>query len=142
MLYVVDASAIAPLAFMDEADRIDDAQRALIVTAGLAAPAHWPAEVANMLLMAMRRKRITDGQRIVATNHIRSLSVEIDVDGIDRVWADSFEIAFADGLTLYDAAYLELARRKGYGLLTLDIKLASAAQARGVSTPLKPKSAP
>jgi predicted nucleic acid-binding protein len=138
MRYVVDASAIAPLAFADEADRIDDEQRLLIVTSGLAAPAHWPVEVANMLLVALRRKRITDSQRVAATRHCRALSVEIDDEDRDAIWEDSFEIAVAEGLTLYDAAYLELARRKGYGLFTLDAALAGAARARGVPTPLLP----
>ncbi|HEX7782847.1 MAG TPA: type II toxin-antitoxin system VapC family toxin [Sphingobium sp.] len=138
MLYVVDASAIAPLAFADEADRIDDDQRLLIVTSGLAAPAHWPVEVANMLLVALRRKRITDGQRVAATKHCRALSVKIDDEGANAIWSACFEIAAADGLTMYDAAYLELARRKGCGLLTLDAALAKAARARGVSTPLVP----
>jgi predicted nucleic acid-binding protein len=138
MRHVVDASAIAPLAFADEADRIDDEQRALLMTASLSAPAHWPAEVANMLLMAFRRKRITDGQRVAAANHCRALSVEIDDADGNAIWSDSFEIAIADGLTLYDAAYLELARRRGYGLLTLDTALARAARARGVATPLLP----
>lgn len=136
MHFVIDASAVAPLAFDDEAGRIDDEKRMLIVTSSLAAPMHWPVEVANMLLMAFRRKRITDAQRVVGTTLCQSLSVEIDLEDPAHIWADSSEIAVADDLTLYDAAYLELARRKGYGLLTLDKALGQAARARGVPVPL------
>jgi predicted nucleic acid-binding protein len=38
------------------------------------------------------------------------------------------------GLTIYDAAYLELAVRKGLPLATLDRVLLKAAKAEGVST--------
>lgn len=136
--YVIDASAVAPLVFWDEADRLTDAERELVLTSVLFAPAHWPFEVANMLLVAQRRRRISDGYHVQAIANLSSLSVEIDEESSDHAWADSFDLAVADGLTLYDAAYLELARRRGYGLLTLDGALARAARERGLGTPLLP----
>ena len=42
------------------------------------------------------------------------------------------ELALASKLSFYDAAYLELALRRGAGLATLDKKLRAAATARGV----------
>ena len=42
------------------------------------------------------------------------------------------EIARAKNLTVYDATYLELAKRTGASLATLDAKLAKAATAEGV----------
>jgi len=136
--FVIDASAVAPFTFWDEAGRVTDEQRAMIAQAQLHAPAHWRYEVANMLLVAQRRGRTSDSDHIRAVTHLDSLAIAIDEDGSRRAWSDCFDLAVADNLTIYDAAYLELARRNGYGLLTLDAPLARAARARGIETPLIP----
>lgn len=104
----------------------------------LVVPPHWFFEVANMLLVAMRRKRITDAGRVEALRQIAAIEVTVDMPSLDQASRDSFDIAVNDGLTLYDAAYLELARRLGCDLLTLDAPLAAAARARGINTPLLP----
>ena len=44
-------------------------------------------------------------------------------------------VAAAEGLTTYDAAYLELAIRRGLPLLTKDQALIAAAQRTGVAVP-------
>ncbi|HTH28828.1 MAG TPA: type II toxin-antitoxin system VapC family toxin [Sphingobium sp.] len=134
--FVIDASAVAPLTFWDEAHRLSEEEQTLVVTASLWAPGHWPFEVANMLLVALRRGRITDADHVRALGLLADLSVQFDDESRDRAWSDAFDLAVADGLTLYDAAYLELARRTGSGLLTLDAPLAAAARARGIHTPL------
>lgn len=46
---------------------------------------------------------------------------------------DTFAIAAAQSLTVYDAAYLELARREGLRLATEDASLVRAARALGVT---------
>ena len=46
---------------------------------------------------------------------------------------DMMRLARSHRLTAYDAAYLELALRKGAPLATLDRRLAEAARAEGVS---------
>jgi predicted nucleic acid-binding protein len=43
------------------------------------------------------------------------------------VWSTTVELAGRHRLTLYDAAYLELAMRQGFPLATLDRQLRSAA---------------
>lgn len=136
--YVIDACAIAPLLFADEALRLSDDGRALIRGSALVAPRHWPFETGNMVLMAQRRKRIDEAEQMDCLAILRKLQVKLDPDSVTQAWTSSMELAQADGLTLYDAAYLELARRKGYGLLTLDAALSTAAHARGIETPLRP----
>lgn len=46
--------------------------------------------------------------------------------------ASTAQLASRHGLTLYDAAYLELAKRRGLPLATLGRELRSAASAEGV----------
>lgn len=136
--YVIDSSAVGPLVLEDEAEPHAPTILSLLTNAELFVPPHWFFEVSNMLLVAMRRGRLTDAARTGALRRIADLDVEMDLPSLDHAWADSFDLAVADGLTLYDAAYLELARRRGYGLLTLDGALARAARERGLGTPLLP----
>lgn len=51
---------------------------------------------------------------------------------MSRAWRDILGLARAEGLTTYDAAYLELAIRLNVPLLTKDIDLIGAAKRRGV----------
>lgn len=136
--FVLDASALAPLYFWDEADRISDDDRESILSARLCAPAHWPFDIANMLLVAQRRRRITDADHLRALSLTASLSVDINAGSQAQALAATFDLAVADNLTIYDAAYLELARRERCGLFTLDQPLALAARSRGIETPLLP----
>lgn len=97
------------------------------------APAIWPLEVANVLLMAFRRKRI-DGEAFpLALRHAASLLVEIDHAGVEIVLSATADLADRHGLTIYDASYLELALRRGLPIASLDRKLRAAATAEGVS---------
>jgi predicted nucleic acid-binding protein len=136
--HVIDASAVAPLLFADEAARLSDDSRALIMDAALVAPRHWPFETANMVLMAQRRGRIDDAEKAICVSILRKLHVKLDEESEARAWSSSLELAQAQGLTLYDAAYLEVALRNGHGLLTFDTALTDAARARGIETPLLP----
>lgn len=136
--FVIDASAVGPLIIPDEAEPHGLQIERLIVEATLIVPPHWPLEVANMLLVAMRRARLTDARRTEAVQRLEALSVAIDTTMFEQAWRSCFDLAVADNLTVYDAAYLELARRNNYGLLTLDGPLSRAAKARGVETPLQP----
>jgi predicted nucleic acid-binding protein len=96
------------------------------------APVVWPLEVANVLLMAERRRRITATERSRALAWFAVLPVEIDHEAPQRAWADIPALAERHKLTVYDVAYLELAFRHGLPLATLDQDLAAAGQAEGL----------
>lgn len=66
------------------------------------------------------------GERLDA---LRDLPIETD-GGPDL--PSAFALARAHGLSSYDALYLELAKREGAGLATLDDSLSRAAAAEGV----------
>jgi predicted nucleic acid-binding protein len=133
--FVIDASAIGPLVLPDEVHSMTEATSELILNAALVAPQHWRFETSNLILVALRRGRLNDAQRFTAIERLEQLEVAIDAQSTDQAWLTSFDIAHADGLTVYDAAYIELARRLGCGLLTYDRALAKAAISRGIETP-------
>jgi len=96
------------------------------------APAHWCVEVANGLMTAERRKRASQAEVTEAFNLVRALPVIIDDETCRRVGSEATALARQYGLTLYDAAYLELAMRLGASLATSDHALIKAAKSAGV----------
>lgn len=128
---VIDASVIGPLIFANEAAPVVARLPDLLARGACLAPLHWHLEVANMVLIGGRRGRIIgEASTILAT--LAMLPVELDGKTADVAWAATSGIAMTHGLTIYDAAYLELALRAGLPLMTFDIELAKAAVARGV----------
>lgn len=97
-------------------------------------PGHWVVEVSNGILMAERRKRLSQSQAITARQLIAALPVQVDELSPLRSMADVSALARQFGLTSYDAAYLELAIRLDAELATTDRALIKAAKKVGVST--------
>ena len=96
-------------------------------------PALWWYETANALLMAQRRKRLTEAERIRLMELYRRLPIRTDVAlDSDMVWR-LHTLAIEYNLSAYDAAYLELAQRRGLGLATVDRPLRHAAQRAGMN---------
>jgi predicted nucleic acid-binding protein len=62
-----------------------------------------------------------------------ALAVEVDDETESRAWSDVVHLARAHTLSAYDAAYLELAMRRGLPLAILDRGLRTAAAAVGVT---------
>lgn len=132
-LFVADASATLAWCFEDEAtpwtegllERLRRGDRIIV-------PAHWPTEVSNGLLVAVRRKRVKPGQPALFWEELGRLP--IDVEPALNVSQAKAVLALAEkhGLTIYDAAYLELALRHQLSLGTLDDDLRKAAKAEGV----------
>ena len=100
---------------------------------GALAPSLWPLEVANIILMAERKGRITYAVRIRALTALTRLPIRIDTETAGQAWRSTLDLAHAHGLTVYDATYLELSLRSGLRLATLDKALGRAAIACGVS---------
>ena len=96
-------------------------------------PQLWETEFANGVLMAERRKLMTSSegdQCMVEMEQLRLTSIEAD-SGFRRI-RDVLNVARALQLTVYDACYLELARRVGLPLATLDKRLSAAAAKAGI----------
>jgi predicted nucleic acid-binding protein len=95
-------------------------------------PLHWPAEVSNALLIAVRRGRISREKANRFFLDLRALPIRLDPESSDAVFNQVFKLAEQYNLTIYDAGYLELAIREGLPLATLDNDLRKAARAAGV----------
>ncbi|MBS3918210.1 MAG: type II toxin-antitoxin system VapC family toxin [Deltaproteobacteria bacterium] len=133
MNWVLDSSVALAWALPDEnSGQADQFLNRISEKINLWVPALWWYEIANALVMAQRRNRLTEADRIRLMELYRILPIHTDVtldaDSILRLHT----LAMQYNLSAYDAAYLELAQRKGLGLATLDQRLRSAAQQTGV----------
>jgi predicted nucleic acid-binding protein len=128
---VVDSSIALSWCLPDE-DAIDEIQRE-VAERGAIAPLHWRLEVANALLMAERRQRITVAFRNAALQDLGTLPIIFDDETWARAWEDIVQVADAYRLTAYDAAYIELALRRALPLATLDADMQVAAHALGIT---------
>jgi predicted nucleic acid-binding protein len=128
---VIDSSLAAAWCFPDERTDYTNAVLQTISTPLEAvAPRLWAYEVRNSVLMGLRRKRIT---RAHAQEFLESIKV-LPIRLADPVSYDGvFSLADGHGLTVYDAAYLDLALREGLPLASLDNALCKAASNSGVA---------
>lgn len=90
-------------------------------------PAIWSLEVANTLLVAERRNRMTQEQSQLAIALLQSLLIHVEEATDSKAFSSTFDLAIKEGLAAYDAAYLELAIRLKLPIATLDRRLAEAA---------------
>ena len=95
-------------------------------------PSLWFLEVANGLLVAQRRKRVTAPERMLALKRLSTLALTADEDNARDVFGRTSTLAEQFGLSVYDAAYLELALRRNLPLGTRDRALRSAARRSGI----------
>jgi predicted nucleic acid-binding protein len=131
---VLDASVTLAWCFPDESTPYTEGVLDLLATGAEAAtPAIWPFEVANALLVAERRKRITTAQVASMLQRIASLPITVDPIRVDRAFGQILAAAREQKLTEYDAAYLELAMREGLPLATLDDQLRQGARSAGAA---------
>jgi predicted nucleic acid-binding protein len=129
---VLDSSATLAWIYSDETT---DAIRALfdqVADAGAVVPTLWRLEVANSMTVAIRRGRIDADFRRAALADLALLDIVVDQQTDPRAWGETLNLADRFRLTVYDAAYLELAQRRTLPLATLDDDLCVAAAALGV----------
>jgi predicted nucleic acid-binding protein len=130
--FVLDGSVTLAWYFKDEADPYADAVAAGFPGVQAVVPEIWPLEIANAVLMGERRKRSTEAQAAKWLGYLGSLPIAIDDETNVRAWTEVLSVARAHQLSAYDAAYLELALRRGLALASLDANLKAAAKAAGV----------
>jgi predicted nucleic acid-binding protein len=128
---VIDSSVAAAWCFPDErTDYTNAVLRAIAAPLDAMAPRLWAYEVRNSVLMGIRRKRVTHEDAAEFLESINALPIRL----ADPVSYDSvFNLADRHSLTVYDAAYLELAIREGLPLASLDNALCGAARVSGVA---------
>ncbi len=133
MTLVIDCSITVAWFFADERTGAADRLFSRVTESGAVVPSLWKLEIANVLQNALRRKRIDAAFRDATLASLQLLVIAIDSETDDHAWANTLHLAERHNLTLYDAAYLELAQRRGLPLATLDRELGAAGNMMGIS---------
>jgi predicted nucleic acid-binding protein len=129
MPFVIDASITGAWMLPDELHPLaEDCQKSLAIDHALV-PAVWWFEIRNLLIVSELRGRL---DRTATSKALDIISVYPIVRDQSPDEAALLNLARIHGLTVYDAAYLELAIRAKMSIATLDKKLAAAATAEKV----------
>lgn len=124
---VVDNSVAIAWFLEDQATAFTDRWLDASTDTALWVPALWTLEFVDVLLSAQRRKRIGAAARRDCLQEAAALPLLVDREPVPMERIDT--LADRHGLSAYDAAYLELALRRGVPLVTLDTALVRAARA-------------
>lgn len=126
MAFVLDCSVTLTWLLPDERADTTDALADTLEHTWAVVPAIWPYEVANALLVAQRRARIGESDLTRMRQALALLPIEVETVASGQVWTDVSALGQRLSLTIYDAAYLELAARRRLPLATLDAQLRRA----------------
>jgi predicted nucleic acid-binding protein len=129
---VVDASVALAWCFVDEQSPIADAVAEQLRSDRAVVPAIWPFEVGNALISAERRGRLDPLDRPRLLELLSALPIDIEPYALAQLLRSVTEIARSHQLSVYDASYIDLARRLAIPLATLDGRLATAATDVGI----------
>jgi predicted nucleic acid-binding protein len=132
MSLVLDSSITLAWAYNDETTQPVTQIFDLLIQGGAWVPGLWRLEVANVLEMSVRRKRHDRTFRDATLADLAQLPIQVDLQTDQQAWSATLRLAERHQLTLYDAAYLELALRRNLPLATLDDDLRHAANAEKV----------
>lgn len=135
MTFVADASITLAALFPDEKHPLAISLFGGSLDSTFHAPAHWPLEVANALLIGLRRNRLDENEKDELISIATGLKVMLDNMVPATVFHSVFPLATLHQLTLYDAAFLDVAQRLNLPLATLDGALMQAARTLGLLHP-------
>ena len=102
-----------------------------VADTGAIVPPIWHLEIGNILLAAERRGLLDAARRDEILKHLGGLPISVDEAMAGRAWGAILALARDYGLALHDAAYLELALRRGVMLASFDAALRRAAVVAG-----------
>ena len=132
MSLVIDSSVTLAWVYSEETTSAVNHVLQLVNSDGAWAPSLWRLEVANVLEMGTRRGRHDASFRDATLSDLALLPVSTDSETESQAWGATLRLAERYQLTLYNAAYLELAQRRGLPLATLDEELREAAKIQNV----------
>jgi predicted nucleic acid-binding protein len=130
---VLDSSVALAWVYREERSDAIAAVFEQVTEAGAWVPSLWRLEVANVLEMGVRRGRNNAAFRDATLADFELLPIQTDSETEKHAWRTTLRLAERRRLTLYDAAYLELAMRRGVPLASLDRELRAAAAAENVA---------
>ena len=126
--FVIDNSIIMSWCFRDESNKYADTVLDNLEEYTAFVPSIWPLEVGNVLIVAERKRRLTqaDSSRFLAL--LDDLPIIVQQETPNRMFKEIIALARQHCVSTYDASYLDLAMRNGVALATLDSGLKKAAK--------------
>ena len=131
--FVLDCSVAMAWTFEDETNDFARAVYLRFEHDSVYVPQLFYLEVASALLVAERRERYTSSASQRFIESLKTLPIIVDSAISKTSIDDVLALSRVHGLSADDGAYLELAKRGGHALATLDRQLRSAADGEGVT---------
>ncbi|MFW5681784.1 MAG: type II toxin-antitoxin system VapC family toxin [Phycisphaeraceae bacterium] len=128
-MVVLDVSIVLAWYMADESHPRAEAVQAMLQDRGGVVPTLFWYELRNALIASERRGRLQPADTTTILCEIHDLGLDVDAEPSSEM---TLHLARAYALSVYDAAYLELAQRRGLHLATLDKNLHQAAAALGL----------
>lgn len=117
MKAVVDTNVVAYLLLGTERF-VDEARRCLTIVTAPLAPAHWEAELANVIWMAVRSGVLTADEGPLRLNLARRLGIATVATG--TLSQGALLKSLSSGVAVYDTLFVELAQRTRCPMVTFD----------------------
>jgi predicted nucleic acid-binding protein len=133
MPFVLDASLALAWFFRDEQNAYAHRVLRRLGDDPAIVPDIWILEMVNGVLVAERRGRLTSADVARVSAELADLPIEPADVTLEQALGPVLDLARAEKLSAYDAAYLELAMREGLPLATQDAALQAAAGRVGVA---------
>lgn len=130
--FIVDCSLTMAWCFADEATPAASELLDRLAEESVLVPSLWFLEVANVLAMAEKRKRISAGDSDRFLTLLGILEIEVDDEAHSRSISDLIPLCRAQGITSYDAVYLDVALRHRLPLASLDDDMRRSAKKLGI----------
>ncbi len=127
-IFVIDNSVVMSWCFRDESNDYADIVLDNLQKSTAVVPPVWPLEVANVLLVAKRRKRLGEADSIRFVTLLNQLPITVEEGQSEKMMLEILTLAREHRVSSYDASYLDLAMRKGLSIATLDRGLRAAAK--------------
>jgi len=126
--FVIDNSVVMSWCFRDEASEYADAVLDCLQESTAVVPSIWPLEVVNVLLVAEQRTRLSKAGSVRFITLLSKLPIMVEYERTETMMNELLTLARVNHLSGYDAAYLDLALRKGLPISTSDTRLIKAAK--------------
>lgn len=126
--FVVDNSIVMAWCFEDEENGYAETVLESLASAEAFVPAIWPLEVGSVLLVAERKRRLSQASVVRFLELVGGLPITVEQETPERMLKEIVSLAREQGLSTYDASYLDLAMRLDLPLATQDTSLSKAAK--------------
>lgn len=137
--FVLDASVTVAWVFRETANAYATGVLQELTRKEAVTPSIWPLQVANALLTAQHKGRLTVPECEYFLSLLSQLPIHVEYETPEHIWDQVLSLAQHYHLTVYEATYLDLAMRLARPLATQAPALRQAAQELGLFyEPLQP----